>query len=233
LAIVRTRLCILLFAIMVFQWPVPACPASRNAPDEEICDPLADYFLGMENYPEAIRRHVDVIRRHPDNALAHYHLGFAYGLTGQHPKELREYQRAVDLGLSDWELFLNLGLLYMESGRLDHATEVLKLAELLAPTQPATHFNLGLAYEQRGMLPEAEQQMLVALKLDPSQADAHNTLGVIYAEQGDYGRARAVWTELVGAVPDYAPARDNLAILKRVEDSGAKAQPISGFAHAQ
>jgi len=228
----RHRLWVLLFAALVLQWPAVARSAPRTEPDQQVCDPLADYFLGMEDYPEAIRRHIEVIRHHPDNALAHYHLGFTYGLTGQHQKELREYQRAVDLGLSDWELFLNLGLLYLEGGHLGAATEILRLAAMLAPAQPEAHFNLGLAYEQRGMLNQAEQEMLVALKLDPAQADAHNTLGVIYAEQGYYDRARAVWTDLVAEAPDYAPARDNLAILKRVESGEFKgAERLSGFTH--
>jgi len=222
----------LLLAALVLQWPAPAQSAQRSEADDQVCDPLADYFLGMENYPEAIRRHVEVIREHPDNALAHYHLGFSYGVTGQHEKELREYQKAVDLGLSDWELFLNLGLLYIEGGQLEAATQVLRLATLLAPAQPETHFNLGLAYEQRGMLAPAEQEMLVAVRVDPRQADAHNTLGVIYAEQGNYDQARAVWTELVDEVPDYTPARDNLAILKRMESDKSRAG-VNGFTHEQ
>ena len=228
----RHLLCFLLLAALALQWPAAARAAPQSGPDDQVCDPLADYFLGMENYPEAIRRHIEVLREHPDNALAHYHLGFSYGLTGQHEKELREYQKAVDLGLSDWELFLNLGLLYLEGRHLDAATQVLRLATLLAPAQPETHFNLGLAYEQRGMLSQAEQEMLVAVRLDPRQADAHNTLGVIYAEQGNYDQARAVWTELVDEVPDYAPARDNLAILKRMQDGGIKAEDsVNGFTH--
>ncbi|MFZ0887315.1 MAG: tetratricopeptide repeat protein [Candidatus Binataceae bacterium] len=228
--------CLFLAALLALAvWlPVSARSATRPDVQEEVCDPLADYFLGMEDYSEAIRRHIQVIKQHPDNALAHYHLGFAYGLTGQHQKELREYQKAVDLGLSDWELFLNLGLLYLEREHLSAATQILQLATLLGPVQPETHFNLALAYEQRGMLAQAEQELLLALKLDPRQADALNTLGVIYAEQGDYARARAEWTELVGEVPDYEPARDNLAILKRVEGGHLKGEmPVEGFSHAR
>ncbi len=229
------RLWLVLLAALVLQWPVSAAhAAARTESDDQVCDPLADYFLGMENYPEAIRRHVEVIRLHPDNALAHYHLGFSYGLIGEHEKELREYQKAVDLGLSDWELFLNLGLLYLEGRHLGAATQILRLATLLGPARPETHFNLGLAYEQSGMLSQAEQEMLVAVKLDPGQADAHNTLGVIYAEQGNYEQARAVWTELAREAPDYPPARDNLAILKRME-SGESSGPerVIGFTHAE
>ena len=51
------------------------------------------------------------------NALAHYHLGFAYGMVGRHQEEIDEYRRAVALRLTDWTLFLNLGFARFE-GRL-------------------------------------------------------------------------------------------------------------------
>lgn len=192
------------------------------ASDPQVCDPLADYYLGMENYPAAIRRHLIVIREHPDNALAHYHLGFAYGVTGQHRNELREYRRAVDLGLDDWQVFLNLGLVYLEDGQLQGATEVLRLATLLAPYQAETHFNLGLVYEKRGMLTDAEQEMLLSLRLDPREVDARNTLGLIYAEEGRYTLAREEWSDLLSVDPAYTPARENLTILERAERAGAR-----------
>jgi tetratricopeptide (TPR) repeat protein len=201
---------------------------NTGADNEQVCDPIADYFLGMEDYPEAIRRHKMVIHRNPDNALAHYHLGFAYGMIGKHDEELKQYRDAVELGMSDWALFLNLGLLYMESQRLAAATDVLRLATLLGPDRPETHFNLGLVYERRGMLGPAEQEILLSLRLDPDQPDALNTLGVIYAEEGNYPRAREEWTDLLRTRPAYAPARANLTILNQAE----RGQVSASFAHA-
>jgi tetratricopeptide (TPR) repeat protein len=218
--------------VLVLQLPTFASGKSNGvASDDQVCDPVADYYLGMEDYAEAIDRHRVILDKNPDNALAHYHLGFAYGVMGQHQRELSEYQKAVSLGLDDWQLFLNLGLLYLENGQLKDATEVLRLAALLGPDHPEPHFNLGLAYERRGMLDQAEQQMLLSLEIDPTQVDARNTLGAIYAEEGKYVRAHDEWSELVEANPDYAPARLNLNILQRVERSGLEGlSPRSGFA---
>ncbi len=205
--------------------------ASTNAggqTDDQVCDPLADYFLGMENYSEAVQRHQSVIKNEPANALAHYHLGFAYGLMGRHKEELDEYQKAVELGLGDWQLFLNLGLLYLEGGNLNSASEVLRLATLLGPDQAETHFNLALVYERRGMLPQAQQELLQSLHIDPNQPDARNALAAIYAEEGKYGRAYEEWSALVKANPNYAPARDNLNILERIEHGGSAEKPKPG-----
>jgi tetratricopeptide (TPR) repeat protein len=200
--------------------------------EEQVCDPLADYYLGMEDYPAAIRRHEIVIREHPANALAHYHLGFAYGMTGNHSRELSEYHKAIELGLSDWELFLNLGLLELEDGNFASASEVLQLAELLAPYRPEPHFNLGLVYERLRMYQKARQEILLSLRLDPNQPDARNTLALLYADEGNYRRADQEWSDLLASNPNYTTARANLAILKRVERGEIKLPDgLGGMTH--
>jgi len=184
-----------------------------GAAEEQVCDVGADYSLGFEDYSEAIRRHIQVLNEHPDNALAHYHLGFALGMAGNRMAEVREYQRAEALGLASWDLFLNLGLAQLENGDLDAATDSLQRAVLLGEEHPESHFNLALVDERRGMLPDAEHETLVSLRLDPVQPDARNLMGVIYAQEGNIVRASLIWRELVHDVPDYQPARKNLALL--------------------
>jgi tetratricopeptide (TPR) repeat protein len=227
---------LLLLGVVLFLAPSSAFAASRSGQlDAQICDPVADFYLGEENYPEAIQQHLKVLQRDPDNALAYYHLGFAYGMVGDHQRELDDYQKAVGLGLSNWDLFLNMGLLYMETGRLDSASQAFQLAALLAPYRPETHFNLGLLDERLGMYQKAEQELLLSLKIDPDQDDARNTLGVIYAEQGNYQRAYQEWADLIKAHPDYAPARANLTILERIErgEIAGAARLSSGFAEVR
>lgn len=220
-------------AVLLLLSLMPALVRANPVIGDQVCDPLADYYLGMEDYPAAIRRHNVVIRNHPDNALAYYHLGFALGMTGDHRQELADYQKAVDLGLDDWRLFLDLGLLYLKQARNEDALAVMRLAELLGPYHPETHFNLGLAYERLGMYSDARQETLLSLKLDPSQIDARNQLGVIYAEQGDFTHAHDEWTALANADPRYEPARTNLAILERIERGKAKRLPrLAGLAQA-
>jgi len=126
-----------------------------------------------------------------DNALAHYHLGFAQGMIGDKRAEVREYQRAAALGLRDWDLFLNLGLAQLENGDLDAATESLRKSVCLGEEHPESHFNLALVDERRGMLADAEYETLVSLRLNREQPDARNLLGVIYAQEGKTRRVEA------------------------------------------
>jgi len=187
--------------------------ACAGGGDQQVCDVGADYALGVEDYPKAIRLHADVVRKHPDNALAHYHLGFTQGMIGKRTAERSEYQRAAVLGLRNWDLFQNLGLAQLENGDLDEATDSLRRAVLLGEGHSESHFNLALVYERRGMLADAERETLDSLRLKPGQPDARNSLGAIYAEEGKTARASMVWRELVREVPDYQPARTNLALL--------------------
>src|SRR5260370_29155221 len=104
----------LLVAAITLALLFPCVTSSWAASSQEkICDVDADFALGLEDYPAAIALHRNVLRAHNDNALAHYHLGFAYGMTGRKTDEINEYLAAARLGLDKWDLFLNLGLAYL------------------------------------------------------------------------------------------------------------------------
>ena len=181
--------------------------------DEQVCNAGADYSLGIEDYAEATRLHQRVLHQHPDNALAHYHLGFAEGMMGWRAAEIAEYQRADALGLRNWDLFLNLGMAQFEEGELDGAAASLQRAVLLGEDHFESHFNLALVDERRGMLAEAERETLAALRLNPRQTEALNLQGVIYAREGQTVRASRVFQEIIRGQPDYQPARANLPML--------------------
>lgn len=208
------RLALLVFAAIVVLLSLPMGGNSfAGVNDKQACDVGADYSLGVEDYTEAIHRHAQVLKDHPDDAVAHYHLGFAFGMVGKRVAEIREYQRAEALGLTSWDLFLNLGLAQLENGDLDTATDSLRRAVLFGENHPESHFNLALVDERRGMLENAEHEVRASLLLNPEQPDARNLLGVIYARERKISDASRVWQELISEMPDYEPARVNLAIL--------------------
>src|SRR5208283_1173847 len=95
---------------------------------DQICNVAADAALGVENYAQAINLHQRIIAVHPDDALAHYHLGFAYGMVARRDEELAEYRKAAALGLQQWDLYLNLGRVYLERGDYPAATSALRIA---------------------------------------------------------------------------------------------------------
>ncbi len=215
-------ICLVVAAVLVIR-----CPALSQQPaaaDEQICDLRADAALGLEDYPTAVKLHQYLLRSHPNDALAHYHLGFAYGMIGRGAEEIDEYQKAVTLGLHHWDLFLNLGLAYVARGELAAAAKALEQAAVRAPERPETHFNLALVYEAEHRLSEALKEITIARRLSRYDQDIENTRAILCAEIGDLRCARKVWTHLVQA--GYSPARANLAILARITSPGPGLSPL-------
>jgi tetratricopeptide (TPR) repeat protein len=193
-----------------------ASASSRAAsPEDEICDVTADQALGVEDYPAAIALHRQFLRTHQNDPLAHYHLGFAYGMAGQTTDEVTEYLAAAKLGLKKWDLFLNLGLAYFDQREWAKAVIALQEAVLLGPGHPEAHLNLAIAYERAEDSNSALHEINAALALAPADPDAHNTKAIVCAERGDLICARNEWTYLIRVNPEYAPARANLASLNR------------------
>ena len=221
----KTNISAILIALLMplcgIAWNTPA--AAQNRPESptradtetQICDVNADFALGREDYPAAILLHRRVVERQPANALAHYHLGFAYGMTGDTSLELAEYLTAARLGLKSWDLFLNLGLAYLGQHELERATEAFTTALALGPQHAEAHYNLALAYESTDHLDAALREIETARRLAPQDPDVANTNAIICVETGDTIRAQRLWTDLLEVSPDYAPARTNLAILNR------------------
>src|ERR1700728_1105520 len=79
--------------------------AADPGSNDQVCDATAHYFLGAEDYREAIATHRRVIAAPPSDALAYYHLGFAFGMTGDRVDEIADYRRAAALGLRQWDLY--------------------------------------------------------------------------------------------------------------------------------
>ncbi len=197
------------------------CAASGGPTDEQVCDPDADYALASENYSEAIRLHSRILDSDEGNALAHYHLGFAYGMVGRREQEIREYLHAVTLGLRQCDLFVNLGLAYLEQSDIERAVNALQTATMLGPNHSEPHFNLAVAYERAGKLHQARQEISLSLPLSPDDPDAYNTLAIIYIQLGAYQLAYDEWAYLVRTVLGYKIACANLVALGECLRSGS------------
>jgi tetratricopeptide (TPR) repeat protein len=227
----------LLVAAITLALLFPCATSSWAAALQEgICDVNADFVLGLEDYPTAIALHRKALRAHNDNALAHYHLGFAYGMTGHTTEEISEYLAAARLGLDKWDLFLNLGLAYLSENDWPKAIKTLQTAVSLGPRHPETHFNLAIAYEKGRRLREALLEITASLHLAPEDPDGRNTKAIICVELGDLVCARDEWAHLVRVEPDYAPAQANLSTLngsRQLLQSHSTPTSLSGFTYAR
>jgi len=179
------------------------------------CDKEADEAMKRHDYQEAVRLHQKILEAEPDNTLALYHLGYAYGQTGDHDREVFFYERAAVLGYTEGNIFFNLGMAYGELNRIDEAIESFKKALTLDPDSADSHFGLGLAYQRSVADRPAEQEFLKAIELDPSHVEARLYLSMLYADRGEMQKAASQLREILKIDPSNMGARD---FLERIEE---------------
>lgn len=188
-----------------------------SAPVQTICDREADLHLEKGHWDQAIELHQRIVREKPTLALAHYHLGYAYGFKGRHDREIEEYERARQLGLQKFDLFYNLGMAYAEYlGNYDRALAVLKQAESMEPENADILYAVGLVHWFKGVESEAVPKFLKATHLDPKHIEAHVLLGEIYSRRGQYDFAKATWEIVLELDPSNEMARERLKEIRDV-----------------
>jgi tetratricopeptide (TPR) repeat protein len=163
-----------------------------------ICPEYADLPLRQGRFEEAIEQHLQVISQEPENGLAHYHLGYAYGQLGLHPDEIAQYLRAVDLGMEKGDLFYNLGMSYMQLEEYLRAEQAFIRAVDIEPDCGENHRGLGLAHFNQ----EHYHEAIVSCR-QPSDADSWHCLALAAAKSDEVGESWNAVKELRKLDPDY------------------------------
>ena len=105
----------------------------------------------------------------------------------------------------------NLGIIFLEKGRLDDAISNLQAAIDLRPENAPAHDNLAKALLQKGQVAEAMVHYRKFLELEPENVEARNTLGTALIQQGKLGEAIGQWQDALAIQPENGNAASNLA----------------------
>jgi tetratricopeptide (TPR) repeat protein len=178
------------------------------------CDKEADAAMKRHEYAAAIRLHQRFLMEEPGNGRAMYHLGYAYGQTGDHHKEVAYYEKAIDRGFEKDNIFFNLGMAYGELNRIEKAIFAFKKAMDINPNSADTHFGLALAYQKSAADTLAEEEFLRALSIDPDHVDARLYLSMLYADMGEFKKASEQLRGILKIDPHHKEANE---FLKRIE----------------
>jgi tetratricopeptide (TPR) repeat protein len=112
----------------------------------------------------------------PAYALTWAHLGQAYeanaslqfGGRGQYQKALEAYRHALQLNPALIEARVNMGNLFIDTGRVEEAVPILLTALEGNRNSAAAHWELGYAYRFGGLLEDSVQECERARQIDPS-----------------------------------------------------------------
>jgi len=194
------------------------CPGCSTGPFGHrawTCDEQADNAMGRQDYEAGIVLHERLLKEAPDNGLAWYHLGYAYGQTGDHAKEVSCYEKAVGLGFHEGRIFFNLGMAYGELHEADKAIGVFTKAVHKAPDRADNYFGLAMARQSNLEDEEAEEGFLKAIEIDPRHLDARLHLGALYRDKGNLRKARDEFRKILEIDPTHSLAAE---LLRSIEE---------------
>jgi Tfp pilus assembly protein PilF len=121
---------------------------------------------------QAVEHFEKVLERDPSNGDAHYFLGVSYAELGKHLDARRNYYRILPnsdkYNLRDY----GLGLLALNEGTLDEASQKLSAAAALNPENVAIREANAYLLRKEGREADAEKERKAILELDPTNAFA-------------------------------------------------------------
>ncbi len=155
------------------------------------------------------------IRLAPKNPEYHLLLGTFYLYDKDYPLAERETLRALELDPNRAEAHNNLGMIYINQGRLsDAAVQFRKaLANLAYPNPEFAANNLGSVEYQLGDFAAAVEAYERSLAILPNNPDARFQLGMSYARLGRLAEAEKAFMAALQMRPDVARTRYELGMV--------------------
>jgi tetratricopeptide (TPR) repeat protein len=105
----------------------------------------------------------------------------------------------------------NLGIVYLQKGKLDEAISLLQTAVDLRPQNSPAHENLAKALLQKGRVADALVHYRKLLELQPDNIEVHNIVGTVLVQQGHIREGIEEWQKVLAIEPDNGNAMNNLA----------------------
>ncbi len=99
------------------------------------------------NMKETIEARKQATRENPDDANAHFHLGYAYFNHGLYKESIEAYKQAIRINPDDAKAHNDLSHVYNEIGMHEESIEACKQVIRINPDYADAHYNLGIAYD--------------------------------------------------------------------------------------
>jgi tetratricopeptide (TPR) repeat protein len=174
-------------------------PLLRKALADDPGNPTIYYHLGDE-YARTVRNGLT-------NAWLFSRLAYLSLQRGNREEAIGFFERAAQLNPSDNESLNDLGMAYLETGKVADAERAFKWSVAADDKYPLAYNGLGLVYIQKHELPAARGYFEKAVQLDAELLEAQLNLGRIYRIEGANTLARKCFEAfLAKASPaEYGP----------------------------
>jgi len=128
---------------------------------------IAYLLASQDRFDEAEPYFKTVLRADPDNAVAHFNLGYTLDKRGQHANAVGEFRQATRLRPGLDRAWYGLGLAHAALGRHAEAAAALEEAAKLQPMNPHAWYALGMALHLTGKTEHFERAVMHLLRFGP------------------------------------------------------------------
>ena len=183
--------------------------------------PAADHYnraveaISAGRWDQAVDALRQAVSADPQDADAHFQLGYAYRELKRPAEAAEEFQQAIRLRPDDGQAYFQLGWLDNEQGKFAQAIGLLKRAALMLPQDAEIQAELGYAALQLKQYDEAFSAYDAVVQLQPTNARAHFLLGWADNVAGKFSDAVEPLMQAIRLKPDDAPAHSELGYAYR------------------
>lgn len=186
---------------------------------------LAQIYIKMEKYDDAIGELNLVVKQKKDDAYVHVLLGIVYEQKKETNKAIKEYKKAIDMARKDplkgvkpalSEALYRLSDVYLSQKKNDEAIKYLTEAVILNQIDSDSLYKLGVAYYRKDDYDNAITNLANAVRYVPNFYEAHYALGQAYEKKGDKEKAKKAYEAALKYNPQYEQAKEALDKLKQL-----------------
>jgi serine/threonine-protein kinase len=170
----------------------------------------------------------EAVRIRPDDASAHFSLGFALHIQGKLDEAMAEYRTAIRIQPDSAEFHDNLCALLGLQGKVDEAIAEHRAAIRIQPDFANAYNSLGdILYTVKHDHAAAAAEFRKASRLQPDNPTFHDNLGLALQRQGKLNEAIMEYRAAIRLKPNYADAR--LGVGEILEQQGKRDEAIAEY----
>jgi Flp pilus assembly protein TadD len=156
-------------------------------------------------------------------------LGYAMSLkaVGSRDRALEVLTAGYRANQDNGEIAAELGRLALDMGRLDIATQTLKVAEAQGVKDWKTLSAQGTLRAKQGQHAEAQQYYLAALQVQPDAVSVINNLALSYALDGKADKSEELLRKAVASGQENKRVRQNLALVLGLQGKFDEARKVA------
>jgi len=161
-------------------------------------------------YHDAVSLWSDTVKKSPNKARPHNHLGKALKDQGKVKEAEKHYTKALQIDPEHPQALYNLGNVLYQRGRFKEAGRYFAEALRIKPDYANAHNNLGNALLAQGQLEEAFEYFTKALRINPNLSESLYNMGKVKMDQGEHKEATKYYIQALRINPDFVGAHYDL-----------------------